>query len=262
VQHIFHCKAQEPRSHLLEFLRRIGGEELQLGNASGLELQFALQLTRHLLRRGLGRVHDRNVLRRHSPQQRLDQRIVSAAEQQHVGIASVIGECFRQINLRHLLGDRMVYPAFFDQRNEQRASLLAHRDVASLEGAPVGMAADGGIGADDDHVPLPAGRRRRVGARFNHADHFYSRRRFDLRERQRGGCVAGDHQQLRSLILQIAHRPDRIMRYGGRRLRSVGKAGGITEVEVVGVPDAVDECAQHGKATYTGIEYTNGWLAR
>ncbi len=110
----------------------------------------------------------------------------------------------------------MLHPTFFDQRHKQRTSLLAHCDVAGFERPPVGMAADGSIGADDDHVPFPAGRRRRVGARFNYTDNLHSRRRFDLRERQGGRRIAGDHQQLRSLILQIAHRPDRIMRHGRR----------------------------------------------
>ena len=74
------------------------------------------------------------------------------------------------------------------------------------------MAANGRRCPNDHHFLVPATCRRGFRSRFDDADHFHARRRFDLIERQRGGRVAGDHQQVRTLILQIAHRPHRVMR--------------------------------------------------
>ncbi len=200
----------------------------------------------HVLRRRLGRVHNRDVLRRHSPQQRLDQRIMRAAKHQHVGIVCVVRKTLRQINLRHLLRHRMFHPSLFDQWHKQRTRLLPHRDPAGFERPPVSMAADGGLCSNDDHLLLPAGRRRGFRSRFDDADHCYICRSFDLVERERCGCVAGDYQQLRSLILQIAHRADRVMRDRGRRLRSVRKAGRVAEVEIVSLWDSLDQCPENG----------------
>src|ERR1700730_1268237 len=61
VHHIFHGKPQEPRSHLLEFLRRIRRKELEPGSGSPialhgsgswlrLEMRLAPKLARHILR--------------------------------------------------------------------------------------------------------------------------------------------------------------------------------------------------------------------
>ena len=143
----------------------------------------------------------------------------------------------------------MFHPPLFDKRHKQRTGLLAHRDFSGFERPPVGMATDGRLCADDDHFLLPAGRRRGFRSRLDDADHFHASRRFDFDfvQRQRGCGVAGDHQQLRSLILQIAHRADRIVRDRGGRLRSVRKAGGVAKVEIVGLWDPLDQRPENGQ---------------
>ncbi len=83
-------------------------------------------------------------------QQRLEQRIVSTAEHENVRIAETVGKGLTHVNTGNLLSDGVLDPSFFDQRDQQRASLLARIKAPSLKCFPVGVAADRGLGPDND----------------------------------------------------------------------------------------------------------------
>ena len=82
------------------------------------------------MRRGFRRVDNCHVRWSHAPQQRLEQRIVRAAQHQHVGIVKSVAERLGQINARNLLGDGMLSPTLFYQWNQQRARLLVGLESA------------------------------------------------------------------------------------------------------------------------------------
>ncbi len=134
-------------------------------------------------------------------QQRLEERIVGAAEHHGVGVVEAVGESFRQIDAGDLLGDGVVHPAFLHERDQQRAGLLAGFETQFLESFAVGVAADGGFGSDDHNLPIPRGRGSSFGPRLNHSDHGYVGCGADSVKGERGRGVAGDDQHLGALGL-------------------------------------------------------------
>src|SRR5579885_1931984 len=97
------------------------------------------------------------------------------------------------------------------------------------------MTGDGGFGADDGNVVGLAESGRGAGARFDDADTGNVSVRFDGVHGERGGGVAGDDEVFRALALQEVASAKGITgdRVGG--LGAVGKAGGVAEVEILGV---------------------------
>ena len=97
VHDILYRKPEEPGPHLPEFFRRVGGEELELRWGCdlvaivGARSRHELQLASDFFGGRFGLIDDRDMRRRHSTQQRLNERIMSTAEQQHVGSACVVG---------------------------------------------------------------------------------------------------------------------------------------------------------------------------
>ena len=175
--------------------------------------------------------------RRHAMQQRLEQRIVGTAEHQSVRVAEAIGKGLTQINTGDLLGDGVLDPSLFDQRNQQRASLLPRIEAPSLKSFPVSVAADGGLGPDNNDFLILADGSGGLGAGLHHAHDRHMGCGRDAVEGKCGCGVAGDHQQLGSLSFEVVGSFDGITRHGFDRLGAVGKAGGIAKVEVVGVGD-------------------------
>jgi hypothetical protein len=55
----------------------------------------------------------------------VDERVVGAAEEDAGGSAG--GEGFAEIDVDDFAGDRVVGPAFFDERDEERAGFLGSR---------------------------------------------------------------------------------------------------------------------------------------
>ena len=199
--------------------------------------QERLQVRRDGAGGGFGGVDNAHVRRRHAMQQRLEQRIVGAAEDQNVRVVEAIGEGLTQINPSDLLGDGMLHPSFFDQRNQQRTSFLPRVEAAGLESFPVGVAADGSLGPDDHDFFVLADGSGGLGAGLYHAYDRHMRRGRDAVQGERRCSVAGDDQQLGSVGLEVVGSLDGITRDGFNRLRAVGEPGGIAKVEVIGVGD-------------------------
>ena len=80
----------------------------------------------------------------------LDERVVSAAEQQGLGLGSA-GEGFGEIDFDDVVGDGVIDPAFFDERDEERTGLLMGFETKRAEGVEIGMGLNrGGGGKDED----------------------------------------------------------------------------------------------------------------
>ena len=80
---------------------------------------------------------------------------MGAAEDEGVGVqACGIRSCgeFVEVDADDLGGDGVAGPSFFNEGDEQRAGLLKRAQALGLAGGGVGVALDGGIGGDDEHV--------------------------------------------------------------------------------------------------------------
>src|SRR4029077_16390881 len=132
-----------------------------------------------------------------SVQKSLQQRIVSTAQDHRIGVAKSVCEGLGEINSSHLLSHGVFYPSFFNQRDEQRASLFACLQPARFESSPVSVAANGGLSSNHNNLLVSRGRRGRLCPGLNHAYHRNMRSRRDAIEGERGRRVAGDHHHLR-----------------------------------------------------------------
>src|SRR5215472_9105140 len=101
-------------------------------------------------------------------------------QNQRVGVMEAIRKGRGEVDPRNLLGDRMLDPSLFNQRNEQRARLLACLQAAVFERLAVSMTADGSLSADYDDFPILRGRRGSVGPGLDHSYNWDVGRRADL----------------------------------------------------------------------------------
>src|SRR5262252_3070067 len=109
------------------------------------------------------RIHDPDVRRSDSMQQRLQQGIMSTAQHQHVGILKPATESLAEVNARDLLGDAVVNPAFL----QQRPRFLPRVEAARLQSPLVGVTAYGSFGSNDNDFPVLSGRSGSLSSRFN-----------------------------------------------------------------------------------------------
>src|SRR5258708_28197070 len=147
-----------------EFWHGGGGKELESGVGPSLlmdgprERQELLQVIGDGMGRRLGGVHNANVRRRNAVQQRLQERIVGAAEDQRVGVVEAVSKSLTQVDTSDLFSDRMLDPSLFDQRDQQRTSLLPRVQTSLLKSFAIGVAADCGLGPDDNDFLILADR--------------------------------------------------------------------------------------------------------
>src|SRR5579872_518823 len=170
---------------------------------------------------------------RNPAQDRLEQRIMRASEHENIRCIEAIGKGLTEVDSGDLLCHRVLYPSFFDQRNQQRTGFLASLHTLRLQRSPIGMAADGSLCTDYDYFVLLALTRRSFRTGFNDSDDGNTRCRDNSVQRKRSGRIASDNQELSTLILQVLRRLYRILRNGLDGLRPVGQSSGIAEVEVI-----------------------------
>ena len=96
------------------------------------------------------------------------------------------------------------------------------------------MAADGSFGTDNNDLSIPGCGCGSFSSRFDDTDNRDMRCGADSIECEGRRSIAGDHQQLGALGLEIVRSFDRVACHGFDRLGSVGQAGGIAELGVVG----------------------------
>ncbi len=161
-------------------------------------------------RRGRRRVDDGDVRSGHVGDERRQQRIVRAAEEQGVdalvgrqredvlAVAGPVTEQRRQ--RRDHLGTHLVAvePAGLDQGHEGRRGVLVDLDerVLVLDGLEVGVRADRGLGRDDADPSGSRGQGGGRGARADDADDGHVVARAHRRQRDRRRGVAGDDDGL------------------------------------------------------------------
>ena len=80
----------------------------------------------------------------------------------------------------------------------------------------------------------------------------------DVFEGQGGGGVAGDDEEVGSLIVEELCAGDGVAGDGFAGLRAVGEAGGVAEVDVVGRGDEGEQGAEDGEAAEAGVEDAYG----
>jgi hypothetical protein len=83
--------------------------------------------------------------------ERLEQGIVGATEQKGLGVGS-FGEGFVEIDAENFGGDVVVDPAFFYQRDKERAGFFGGGEAEGVEGLGVGVGLGGGRGGEDEDV--------------------------------------------------------------------------------------------------------------
>ena len=74
---------------------------------------------------------------------------MSAAEEEGLGVGG-FGEGFLQVDFQDFVGDGVVDPAFFDERDEQGAGFFVGFEVEGGESSFVGVGFDGGLGCEDE----------------------------------------------------------------------------------------------------------------
>ena len=102
-----------------------------------------------------------------------------------------------------------------------------------------------------------------LGAGFDYADDGDGEGLLDVFEGEGGGGVAGDDEEFGTLFVEELCARDGVAGDGLVRLGAVGKAGGVAEVDVVGVGDEGQQSAEDGEAAEAGVEDAyGGWGLR
>jgi hypothetical protein len=97
-----------------------------------------------------------------------------------------------------------------------------------------------------------------VGSGFDYAYDGDGEGGLDVFEGEGGGCVAGDDEEVGALLVEEAGAGDGVAGDGFVRLGAVGEAGGVSEVDVVGIGEEWKQCAEDGEAAEAGVEYADG----
>ena len=100
------------------------------------------------------------------------------------------------------------------------------------------------------------------GSGFDNSNNRDCGRGNDLRKRQRSRRVACNDEETGSLLFEEVRCLYCVARDGLSRLAAIGKPGRVTEVEIIGVRDQVDELLEDGESAEAGIEDTDGGPAR
>src|SRR5450432_695815 len=99
---------QEPRPEPAKLFHRISGKKLEPRRFSTLffariRQTAATKQVSDYLCGGFRRIHNRDIRRGHAPQYLLDERVMRATENEHIGGLKTIAKYFIEIDLRHLL---------------------------------------------------------------------------------------------------------------------------------------------------------------
>ena len=165
-----------------------------------------------------------------------------------------------QVDGGHPAGHRVRPPALLDQRHQERAGL--GDDLRPGRQPPrrllIGAARDRRLRADEADDPGARGPDRRPHGRLHDADHRDLQRRLQGGERERGGGVAGDDQQLDAARLQEPADFDREARHRLPGFGAVRHARGVAEVQQTLLRHRLAQSPQDGQTADAGIEDPDG----
>ena len=97
-----------------------------------------------------------------------------------------------------------------------------------------------------------------LSAGFDYADDGDGQGLLDVFEGEGGGGVTGDDEEFCALIVEEFCAGDSAAGDGLARLRAVGEAGGVAQVDVVGFGDEREKSAEDGETSEAGVEYAYG----
>ena len=159
-----------------------------------------------------------------------------------------------QIDPGDLPGDRMVDPALFDKRNQQRTGLLRGMKTQCLAVLHVRVRLNSRRRSQNEHLRL---RMLELSGPNDRLDDSNDRDRnsgMDLGKRQRRGRIAGDNQQTGTTLFKEGGAFDGVTGDGGLRLRTIGQARSVSEVDVVRVRDKWQQSPKDRQASEAGVE--------
>jgi hypothetical protein len=81
----------------------------------------------------------------------LEEGIVGAAEEQGLS-GGRCGEGFGEVDFENFVGDGVIDPALFYERDEEGAGFFVGFEAEAVEGVGVGVGLDGGCGGEDEDV--------------------------------------------------------------------------------------------------------------
>jgi hypothetical protein len=214
---------------------------------------------------------------------------VSAAEQKSLGSGSG-GEGLGEVDFQDFVSDRVIDPTLFDEGDEERTGFFACRQAKGVEGAGVGMRLDRGVGGEDEDVVLGRDGRRYernagalrvaqndrhscavgenihrggeggLGAGLDYADDGDGQGVLNVFKGESSGGVAGDDEEVGALAVKELCAGDGVAGDGLAGLGTVGQAGGVAQVDVVGPGDQGQQSAEDGEAAEAGVKDADGRL--
>ena len=253
--------AEEAGAEALEFFDGVGGEEsedwIRRGRL-GWCAEVAAEIHDELVGRGFGGVDDLHPGRNCAFDDRLEEWIVGASEDESVGVHALgdgLGaELFevdahdfsrdgrlrcRRLGLRRIrfIGRGRGKPSFFDEGDEKGAGFLEGAKAVGLASGGVGMAVYGGIGGDDEDVSRFGCSVGGLGTRLDDADDGDGRYGFlDVVEGEGTGGVAGDDEVVGALLFDEETRTlSGVAGDGAAGFGAVGQAGSVADEGVVGL---------------------------
>ena len=133
-----------------------------------------------------------------------EERVVGAAQQESVGVGG-FGQGFEKVDAEDFGGDGVVDPTFFYQGDEEGAGFLGCGQAEGGQGVEVGVGLDGRRGGQDENVGRGVFECGGLGSGLDYAeDRDGSGGGFDLGESEGGGGVAGDDEDVGTLIEEEA----------------------------------------------------------
>src|SRR5204863_306805 len=179
------------------------------------EQPSGLELPRDDLRGLLGGVHERDVRTHDTREQRLQQRVVRAAEYQRFDAGTPQR---LQVLAGDELGRRVIEPAFFHERHEQGAGpgVNARARADRGDGPLIGAAGDRARSPDDADRPRSGRLHRRARAGLDHADERHRRALLQVGQRLRGDRIARHDQRLHAALQQVGEDLRRVAAHGVR----------------------------------------------
>jgi hypothetical protein len=196
---------------------------------------------------------------------RAKQGIMRAAEQERIGIESGIEmggagliERFGQVDASDFGGDGMGNPAFLDEGDEERAGFFDDAEVVDCTGVGVGVAFDGGRGAEDENVAGDGSGISGSGSSFDDPEDRDAGCVANFVQCESGGRVAGDDEKFSALLLEKLSGGDGVACDGALGFRAIRKSGGVSEINEVNAGELGQEGAEDGESTEAGIEDADG----
>src|SRR5438105_2093097 len=245
---------EEPGPHRPERGRVAGGEEAVRALAGRVVLDpLPGQRLSDLARRLLGAEDEGDAAAEDPLEDRPDERVVRAAEDDGVDAGRLQRVRVLPHRVGRLRGEGIVA---LDQRHEPRAGDRDEVDagVERVHELVVAPRRDRRLRRHEPDAPIARRLDGRVRLRRDHADDRHAELLLELRERGRGGGVAGDENELHALGLEEAADLEREATDLRERPRPVGQPRVVAEVDEVLVAHRHEALVQDGEPAHPRVE--------